>query len=45
VTLLVSFPQPHMLNVQASIDARSTEIAKIQGKINKVEDEVLTPCA
>ena len=35
--------QPHMLNIQASIDARSTEMAKIQTKINKVEDEVCPP--
>ena len=35
--------QPHMLNIQASIDARSTEMAKIQAKINKVEDEVYPP--
>ena len=34
--------QPRMLNIQASIDARSTEMAKIQSKINKVEDEVWT---
>ena len=32
--------QPHTLNVQASVDARSAELAKIQAKINKVEDEV-----
>lgn len=35
--------QPRMLNIQASIDARSTEMAKIQAKINKVEDEVYPP--
>ena len=37
---IISPLQPRTLNIQASIDARSSGMAKIQGKINKVEDEV-----
>ena len=40
IGLMTLILQPHTLNVQASVDARSAELAKIQAKINKVEDEV-----
>ena len=29
-----------MLNIQASLDTRSSKMAKVQAKINKIEDEV-----
>ena len=33
-------PQPHIANIESSIGTRKAEIVKLQGKINKVEDQV-----